>query len=86
MPSPAKDSALKCVVPSDNVMQFPTMGKKIRDDQISIRIPKTLRFALEAAATDDDHGLSDLVRRVLIDYAAKRIIGAAGTPRPEVAA
>jgi hypothetical protein len=50
------------------------MAKKLRDDQISVRIPKTLRCALEAAATDDDHGLSDLVRRVLIDYAARRIL------------
>jgi hypothetical protein len=62
------------------------MGKKIRDNQISVRIPKTLRLALENAATDADHGLSDLVRRVLIDYAAKRIIGAAGSRRPELAA
>jgi uncharacterized protein (DUF1778 family) len=51
------------------------MAKKIRDDQISIRISRTLRSALEDAASANEHGLSGLVRQVLIDYAAKRIIG-----------
>jgi uncharacterized protein (DUF1778 family) len=47
---------------------------KRRDDQITLRIPATLRSELETAADDDDRSLSDIVRAVLIDYATKRVV------------
>jgi hypothetical protein len=52
-------------------VQFPTMKK--RDDQITLRVAGTLRAELEAAARTDDLGLSGLVRKVLIDFATRRI-------------
>jgi uncharacterized protein (DUF1778 family) len=55
------------------------MSKKIRDDQINIRISRPLREVLEDAASADERGFSDLVRRVLIDYAAKHLASRAGT-------
>jgi hypothetical protein len=54
------------------------MSKKIRDDQIHLRVAGTLRAELEAAASADDVGLSGLVRRVLIEFATKRITERAG--------
>jgi hypothetical protein len=51
---------------------------KKRDDQITLRVAGTLRAELEAAASADDLGLSGLVRKVLIDYAAKRVIERVG--------
>jgi hypothetical protein len=51
---------------------------KRRDDQITLRVAGTLRAELEAAASADDIGLSGLVRKVLIDYAAQRIAERAG--------
>jgi hypothetical protein len=45
-----------------------------RDDQITLRVATALRAELEAAASADDLGLSGLVRKVLIDFAAKRVI------------
>jgi predicted HicB family RNase H-like nuclease len=51
---------------------------KKRDDQITLRVAGTLRAELEAAASADDVALSGLVRKVLIDYAAKRITERAG--------
>jgi predicted HicB family RNase H-like nuclease len=59
-----------------NAVQFPTMKK--RDDQITLRVAAALRAELEAAARTDDLGLSGLVRKVLIDFAAKRIAERAG--------
>jgi uncharacterized protein (DUF1778 family) len=47
---------------------------KRRDDQITLRVPVTLRSELEAAASAADRSLSDVVRAVLIDYAARRIL------------
>jgi hypothetical protein len=46
---------------------------KKRDDQITLRVAGTLRAELEAAANAEDCGLSGLVRKVLIDFAARRI-------------
>ena len=55
------------------------MSKNIRDDQIVVRISRPLRAALEnAAMADGDRGLSGLVRKVLIDYAANHITERAG--------
>jgi uncharacterized protein (DUF1778 family) len=53
-------------------VQFPIM--KRRDDQITLRVPVTLRSELEAAASAADRSLSDVVRAVLIDYATRRIL------------
>jgi hypothetical protein len=47
---------------------------KKRDDQITLRVSGPLRAELEAAASADDLGLSGLVRRVLIEYATKRVV------------
>jgi hypothetical protein len=52
---------------------FAAMSKK-RDAQIVIRVSRTLRAALEdEALADGDRGLSGIVRRILIDHAARRI-------------
>jgi uncharacterized protein (DUF1778 family) len=55
------------------------MSKKIRDEQINIRVSRPLRAALEDAASADERLLSDLVRKVLIEFAAKRIAERAST-------
>jgi hypothetical protein len=47
---------------------------KRRDDQITLRVSGPLRAALEDAASADDLGLSGLVRRVLIEFATRRVI------------
>jgi uncharacterized protein (DUF1778 family) len=47
---------------------------KRRDNQITLRVPVTLRSELEAAASAADRSLSDVVRAVLIDYATRRIL------------
>jgi uncharacterized protein (DUF1778 family) len=47
---------------------------KRRDDQITLRVPATLRCELEAAASAADRSLSDVVRAALIDYATKRVV------------
>jgi hypothetical protein len=61
------------------------MSKVHRDEQIVIRVATPLKRELEAAAAADEHDLSGLVRKVLIDFAAKRIVlresAAAGVPR-----
>jgi hypothetical protein len=50
-----------------------------RDDQITLRIPRPLRAALEdAALADGDRGLSGICRKVLIDFAAKHVTERAG--------
>jgi hypothetical protein len=55
-------------------MHFAIMAKRLRDDQLVIRVASSLRGELEAAAAEDGRELSDLVRRVLIDFAEKRFI------------
>jgi hypothetical protein len=49
------------------------MSTHHRDGQICIRVSRALRSELEAAAQDDGRGIADEIRRVLVDYAAKRI-------------
>ncbi len=50
------------------------MSKNIRDAQICLRLSKPLRSALEDEATvAGDCGLSAIIRKILIDHAAKRI-------------
>jgi hypothetical protein len=50
------------------------MAKKRRDAQLNIRVPQPLRAELEDAASADELGLSGLCRKVLIDYATKRVV------------
>jgi uncharacterized protein (DUF1778 family) len=77
------------VVPRNNAVQFITMRKKQnRDDQITLRLAGTLRAALEDEAAAESRGLSSLVRKVLVDHAAQRILSRetaadanAGAPR-----
>jgi predicted HicB family RNase H-like nuclease len=49
------------------------------DDQITLRVAGPLRAALEDEAASEARGLSNLIRKVLIEYAAKRITERAGT-------
>jgi hypothetical protein len=49
------------------------MAKKRRDDQICLRVPGSLRAALEDAAGADELGLSGLCRKILIEFATKHI-------------
>jgi hypothetical protein len=43
---------------------------KRRDDQITLRVPGTLRAALESESAARGIGLSILVRKILIEHAA----------------
>jgi hypothetical protein len=55
------------------------MSKLIRDDQIVVRIARPLRIALQdAAMADGDRGLSGIVRKALVEFAAKHINERAG--------
>jgi hypothetical protein len=45
-----------------------------RDDQVTFRLARPLRDELKAAAEADELALSGLVRKVLIDFATKRIV------------
>jgi uncharacterized protein (DUF1778 family) len=47
---------------------------KRRDDQITVRIPSTLRKVLEEQAAAESRCMSSLVMKVLVDFAAVRII------------
>lgn len=53
-------------------MHFWTMAKKLRDEQLVIRVAARLRRELEIAAAEEGRELSDLTRRVLMDFAEKR--------------
>ena len=55
------------------------MSKKLRDDQINVRVSRPLRAVLEDAASADERLLSDLVRKVLIEFAAKHLAARTGT-------
>jgi hypothetical protein len=50
------------------------MPKLVLDQQIVVRIAEPLRTELEAAAEQDGRVLSSMVRRVLVDWAARRVI------------
>ena len=50
------------------------MPPKVRDNQLpTIRVSPPLRRELEAAAAEDGRSLSDLVRRVLVNFAEQRL-------------
>jgi len=45
-----------------------------RDDQSTIRLAGTLRAELERAAAEDGRELSSLIRKILVDHAAQRVV------------
>ena len=47
---------------------------KRRDDQITLRVAGTLRAALEDEAAGDSRGLSGLIRKILLNHVAQRVI------------
>lgn len=47
--------------------------KSHRDHQIVLRIAEPLREVLEIEAADDSRNLSSLIRKILVDHAARRI-------------
>jgi hypothetical protein len=50
------------------------MGKKkIRDDEIHLRVAGTLRAELEGWAAEESRGLSSLVRKLLLDCVTQRV-------------
>jgi hypothetical protein len=50
------------------------MARTIREDQLVVRVSRSLKSELEAAASADGRGLSSMVRRVLIDWASQRVV------------
>ena len=74
-----ENSALEYVAGKATQCDSTTMKK--RDDQITLRIAGTLRTALEDEAAQRNRGLSNLIRKILIDHTSQRI-----AERPENAA
>ena len=70
----SKSGLAGCVAQQGNAVQFSIMQK--RDDQITLRIAAPLRAELERAAADDGRDLSSLIRKILVDHAARRIAAA----------
>jgi hypothetical protein len=52
---------------------------KRNDNQVCLKLAAALRAALEDEAVSRGRSLSNLIRQVLIDHAAKRIATRAGT-------
>lgn len=50
------------------------MPRLNRDARVAIRIAEPLREVLESEASDDGRNLSDLIRKLLIDHCARRIV------------
>lgn len=50
------------------------MTKRLRDQQIVIRISTPLRGELERAAEEESRTLAEKVRLVLVDFAASRVV------------
>ena len=46
---------------------------KRRDDQITLRVAGQLRAALEDEAAAESRGLSNLIRKILIQHTAQRV-------------
>jgi hypothetical protein len=53
---------------------------KRNNDQVCLKLPHTLRAALEDEAATESRGLSSLVRKILIEYAATRRVERATRP------
>lgn len=49
-------------------------GMKQRDDQITLRVAGPLRTALEDEAAAESRGLSNLIRKILIEHTARRVV------------
>jgi hypothetical protein len=47
---------------------------KRRDDQITLRLAGTLRAALEDESAAHGRSLSNLIRKILIDHTAQRVV------------
>jgi hypothetical protein len=57
------------------VRRFEIMKKQIHyEDQLVVRIARPLRAELESAAQDDGRVLSNQIRKILIDFAATRVL------------
>jgi predicted HicB family RNase H-like nuclease len=63
---------LSALLSQGNAVQIPNM--KRRDDQITLRLAGSLRAELERAAAEDGRSLSNLIRAVLADFAAQRVV------------
>jgi hypothetical protein len=51
------------------------MGKKkICEDEIHLRVAGPLRRQLEGWAAEESRGLSNLIRKILVEHTAQRII------------
>jgi len=72
MPRTLTDSALADVAAQVNAVQIPNM--KRRDDQITLRLAGSLRAELEREAAEDGRELSSLIRKILVDHAAQRVV------------
>jgi uncharacterized protein (DUF1778 family) len=62
---------LSALLSQGDAVQIPNMR---RDDQITIRLAGTLRAELERAAAEDGRELSSLIRKILVDHAAQRVV------------
>ena len=51
-----------------------TAHTKTRDGRIIVRVAMPLRDVLESEATADGRNLSSLIRKILIDHAARQIV------------
>jgi hypothetical protein len=50
------------------------MAKTLREDQVHLRIAGSLRAALELEAAECGRSLSNLIRNILVDHAAPRMV------------
>lgn len=63
---------LSALLSQGSAVQTPNM--KRRDDQITFRLSGPLRAALEAEAAAESTELSNLIRKILVDHAAQRVV------------
>jgi predicted HicB family RNase H-like nuclease len=50
------------------------MARTLREDQLVIRVSRSLKSELEIAAAADGRALSSVVRRVLVEWASQRVV------------
>jgi hypothetical protein len=50
------------------------MARTLREDQLVIRVSRSLKSELETAAVADGRALSSVVRRVLVEWASQRVV------------
>jgi hypothetical protein len=68
---------MHAVVIHDDGMAKQT-NKTLRDEQMVIRLSTPLRRELELAAEQDGRPVAALARRVLVDWAAQRVVDREG--------